>query len=164
VYIESKNQLQQFYAQPSEQAITKEVSSLEQKAINFIQSSTLVIISTFDNAGEINVSPRGGQAGFVAVLTNNAILIPDAKGNNRIDSLFNIIETGKIGCLFLAPNSQQTLRVNGDARISINPQHLALDFGLPSPPKTCIEVSITAVFLHCSMSLQRAKLGLALQS
>jgi len=160
VYIKSKNQLRAFYAQPNDRAISKEVPSLDQNAINFIQASPLVIISTFDKTGKINVSPRGGKRGFVGVLRNNTFIIPDAKGNNRLDSLENIIDNGKIGCLFLAPDSQQTLRINGNASISVNEQHLALDFGLARPPKTCIEVAITQVFMHCSMSLQRSNITL----
>jgi len=160
VYIESKHQLQALYPQPSERAISKEVSSLNQTAIDFINTSPLVIISTFSNTGEINVSPRGGDTGFVGVITNNTLIIPDAQCNNRLDSLNNIIDTGKIGCLFLSPDSQQTLRINGEAKISINEQHLALDFGLSRPPRICIEISITQVFMHCSMSLKRAKVTL----
>lgn len=160
MYIESKRKLRQLYALPKARAIEKELPTLDEHAISFIKLSPFVIISTFDEEGKMNISPRGGEAGFVSVLTDNSIIIPDAKGNNRIDSLFNIIETGKIGCLFLVPNLNETLRVNGNARISVKDQHLGLDFGLSSPPKSCIEVTITEVFLHCSMALMRSKLKL----
>jgi PPOX class probable FMN-dependent enzyme len=160
MYIESKQQLRQLYASPKAHAIAKEVPVLDEIAMNFIRSSTLVVISTFDANGKVNVSPRGGETGFVKILADNQIIIPDAKGNNRIDSLMNIIDTGKIGCLFLVPNSNETLRLNGYAKISVHEQHLNLDFGLTKPPHSCIEITITDVFLHCSMSLSRSKIKL----
>jgi hypothetical protein len=69
------------------------------------------------------------------------------------------VETAKIGCLFLAPNANETLRVNGTAKVSVKKEHLGLDFGLSRMPKSCIEVAITEVFLHCTMSLKRAKVS-----
>jgi len=160
VYIESKHQLRQLYALPKARAIEKELDLLDEQSIRFIQSSPFVVISTFDEEGKMNISPRGGAAGFVSILSHKSIIIPDVKGNNRIDSLFNIVETGKVGCLFLVPNLNETLRINGNAKVSINKEHLGLDFGLSRPPKSCIEVAITEVFLHCSMSLIRSKLRL----
>ena len=160
MYIESKRQLRQIYALPKARAIEKELQALDERSISFIKLSPFVVISTFDVEGKMNISPRGGEAGFVSVLSDKSIIIPDAKGNNRIDSLFNIVDTGKIGCLFLAPNLNETLRVNGNAKVSVKEQHFALDFGLSRPPISCIEIAITEVFLHCSMSLLRSKLRL----
>ncbi len=142
---------------PKDRALTKEMHALDEHAISFITSSDFVVISTFDNEGKINTSPRGGETGFVNILNNSTLIIPDARGNNRIDSLLNIIETGKVGCLFFVPNLNETLRVNGTAKISVDEHHLALDFGLSSTPKSVIEVTITQMFLHCSMSLKRSK-------
>ena len=160
MYIESKHQLRELYGLPKVRAIEKELNALDEPSIDFIQSSPFIVMSTFDTEGKMNISPRGGVPGFVAVLHDKSIIIPDAKGNNRVDSLFNIIETGKVGCLFLVPHSKKTLRVNGDAKISLKAEHLTLDFGLPSPPKSCIEVAVTGSFLHCSMSLIRSNLKL----
>ena len=161
MYIQSKCQLRKLYALPKSKAIEKESQVLDEHAISFIESSPFVVISTFDEKGKINISPRGGKRGFVSVLSGKCIIIPDAKGNNRIDSLLNIVETDKIGCLFLVPKLNETLRINGSAKVSVKEQHLGLDFGLPIAPKSCIEVTITEVFLHCSKSLIRSKLMLA---
>jgi len=81
------------------------------------------------------------------VLNKNCLLIPDGKGNNRLDSLVNIVETGDIGCLFLIPGVDETLRVNGVARISTAADHLSFFSSYPNAPKTCIELTIKEVFL-----------------
>lgn len=83
--------------------------------------------------------------------------MPDGKGNNRLDSLVNIIETGHIGCLFLIPGVDETLRVNGLARISTSAEHLGLFSNSSNRPKVCVEIIIKEVFLHCAKALMRSE-------
>jgi len=106
----------------------------------------------------MDCSPRGGPPGFVKVLDDNCFVIPDGKGNNRLDSLINIVATGDNGCLFLIPGIDETLRVNGNARISQSESHLKLFSNERNLPKVCIEITVKEVFLHCAKALMRSNL------
>jgi PPOX class probable FMN-dependent enzyme len=158
MYIESEEQLREIYGYPKGRAIDKQLPSLEQHSINFIAHSPFVTISSRSKTGLVDCSPRGGKPGFVKVLSKNCILFPDGKGNNRLDSLVNIVETGDLGCLFLIPGVDETLRVNGVARISTTAEHLSLFSDYSNPPKTCIELIVKEVFLHCAKALMRSEL------
>jgi len=156
--IKSEEQLREIYGHAKGRAKDKQLSALEKHSINFIEHSPFLTISTYSNSGAVDCSPRGGAPGFVKILDEKTILLPEAKGNNRLDSLCNIIETGNIGCLFLIPGVDETLRINGTARISISEDYLALFSNERNPPKACIELTITEVFLHCAKALMRSKL------
>jgi PPOX class probable FMN-dependent enzyme len=158
MHIESEEQLREIYGYPKGRAKDKQLSALERHSINFIEHSPFITISTHAKSGLVDCSPRGGTPGFVKILSATCIIIPDGKGNNRLDSLVNIIETGDIGCLFLIPGVDETLRINGFARISTSVDHLSLFSNEPNPPKTCIEITIKEVFLHCAKALMRSKL------
>ena len=158
MYIESEEQLRELYGHAKGRAKDKQLPRLERHSINFIACSPFVVISTYAKLGSVDSSPRGGNRGFIKVVNDKCIIIPDSKGNNRLDSLVNIIETAEIGCLFLIPGVDETLRVNGRARISTSAQHLSLFSDERNPPKTCIEITITEVFLHCAKALMRSKL------
>ncbi|WP_196138715.1 pyridoxamine 5'-phosphate oxidase family protein [Aliikangiella sp. G2MR2-5] len=156
--ITSEEELRALYGFPKGRAKDKQLARLEKHSIQFISLSPFVLISTSDKQGRLDCSPRGGEQGFVKVLDEQTLLIPDSKGNNRLDSLVNIVETGNVGCLFMIPGVDETLRVNGDACLSISKEHLALFSGWKNPPKSCIKISITEVFLHCAKALMRSKL------
>lgn len=158
MHIKSDEQLREIYGYPKGRAKEKQLTSLEQHSINFIEYSPFVAISTRAKSGLVDCSPRGGEPGFVKILSDKCIIIPDGKGNNRLDSLVNIVETGDIGCLFLIPGVDETLRVNGLARISTAKEHLDLFSNLRNPPKTCIELTTKEVFLHCAKALIRSDL------
>jgi PPOX class probable FMN-dependent enzyme len=158
MHIESEEQLREIYGYPKGRASNKQLSSLEPHSTNFIEHSPFVVISTHAKSGLVDCSPRGGKPGFVKILSDNCIILPDGKGNNRLDSLVNIIETGDIGCLFLIPGVDETLRVNGHARISTSIEHLGLFSNDQNPAKTCIEITIKEVFLHCAKALMRSEL------
>jgi len=158
MYIESEEHLRKLYGFPKGRSKAKELSNLEYHSKNFIQHSPFLTISSRGKTGSVDCSPRGGAPGFVKMLDDHSFVIPDGKGNNRLDSLINIIETGDIGCLFLIPGVDETLRVNGKARISQTESHLKLFSGEQNPPKVCIEVTVEEVFLHCAKALMRSKL------
>ncbi len=158
MYIASEEQLRALYGFPKGRSKEKQLTKLEYHAKNFIAHSPFLTISTHGESGFMDCSPRGGSPGFVKVLDDNRFVIPDGKGNNRLDSLINIIETGDIGCLFLIPGIDETLRVNGTARISQNESHLNLFSRERNPPKVCIEITVNEVFLHCAKALMRSKL------
>jgi uncharacterized protein len=158
MYLESEEQLRELYGYPKGRAKDKQLPSLERHSSNFLAHSPFVTISTYAKSGSVDCSPRGGNPGFVKIINDNCIILPDGKGNNRLDSLVNIIETGQIGCLFLIPGVDETLRINGLARISTSPEYLSLFSDDRNPPKTCIEITIKEVFLHCAKALMRSEL------
>ncbi|MFT5708743.1 MAG: PPOX class probable FMN-dependent enzyme [Oceanospirillaceae bacterium] len=158
MYIESEEQIREIYGHAKGRAKEKQLASLERHSINFIAKSPFATIATAAKSGTLDCSPRGGKPGFVYVLNEQCILIPDSKGNNRLDSLVNIIETGKIACLFLIPGIDETLRVNGTARISTAEAHLSLFTDERIPLKSCIVIDIQEVFLHCAKALMRSDL------
>ncbi|TBR44853.1 pyridoxamine 5'-phosphate oxidase family protein [Marinomonas agarivorans] len=158
MYVNSEEALRKLYGFPKGRAVQKQLSALEKHTINFIGHSPFFTLSTYNRDGFVDCSPRGGKAGFVKVVDEHHLLIPDSKGNNRLDSLINIIETGNVGCLFLIPGIDETLRINGTARITTNTDYLSLFREEKNPPKTCLEVEITEVFLHCAKALMRSAL------
>lgn len=158
MYIESEEQLRNIYAFAKGRAKDKQLDALEKHSINFIRLSPFLTLSTHNKLGLVDCSPRGGEPGFVKVVNENCLLIADAKGNNRLDSLMNIVETGQAGCLFFIPGVDETLRVNGIARISTHPEHLELFQHEKRTPVSCIEISIKEVFLHCAKAFMRSNL------
>ena len=151
-------QLRNLYGTPTGRVSKKVLPKLEQHSRHFIAKSPMAIISTFDTEGKVDTSPRGGEPGFVHVLDDNCILIPDSKGNNRVDSLINIASTGRIGMLFLMPGIDETLRINGAANVTAEQEYLGLFPSVQRPPKSCIVVHIEEVFLHCAKALMRSEL------
>lgn len=154
----SKEQLRTLYGFPSGRAKDKVLGALENHSIHFIECAPFLVLSSVNKQGQLDASPRGGQPGFVKVINNAKIVIPDAKGNNRIDSLINIVETGEIGLLFLIPGIDETLRINGKAYISTGQEDLELFSSENHLPKSCIVVSVQEVFLHCAKAFMRSKI------
>jgi len=156
--IKTENELRELYGWAKGRAKSKVLNQLEKHSKNFIEQSPFFVMSTYDREGRVDASPRGGKPGFVKILDDNTLLFPDAKGNNRVDSLVNIVETGNIGCIFLIPGIDETLRINGTATISTKAAHIALFYEEKNPPKTCIEIKISEMFLHCAKALMRSEL------
>lgn len=155
--IETVAQLRALYPAPSERVVKKELAALDGHCQRFIALSPFVVIGS-GSAQAMDASPRGGTPGFVRVLDENTLLIPDVAGNNRLDTLQNIIASGQVGLLFLIPGVEETLRVNGAARLSTRAASLAHFADEKRPPKLVIEVSVAAAFLHCPKALMRARL------
>ncbi len=155
-------ELRALYGAPSERAVLKERPKLDAHAMRIISLAPFVVLSTHGADGTCDASPRGGEPGFVKVLDDATLLIPDSPGNNRIDSLQNIIQTTQVGLLFLVPGVDETLRVNGSARISTEDslREMCTDTltGKPRVPKLVIRVHVKASFLHCAKALMRADL------
>ena len=156
--ITSQDQLRALYGEPNERAVNKVLGGFDKHVLHFISLSPFLAISTIDADGNLDVSPRGGEPGFVKVIGNNELLIHDAKGNKRVDSLSNIVDTGFIGTLFFIPGVDEALRINGRATVSVDPTHLSLFEREANPPKSCIHLVATQVFLHCAKALMRSKL------
>jgi hypothetical protein len=156
--INTLKELRSLYKFPAERAIKKEIGSLDKHCLDFISVSPFVLLSTTDSSFSLDVSPRGGDPGFVKINSDGKLLIPDFPGNNRLDSLTNILNTGKIGLLFLIPGFDETLRINGSAYISTDENDINLYANERRIPKTAICVTVTAAFFHCAKAFLRSKL------
>lgn len=156
--IENENLLREMYGFPKGRATLKQLAALEKHSIGFIQRAPFVVLATVSKGYHLDNSPRGGQPGFVKVVDDHTLIIPDSKGNNRLDSLVNIINTARVGCLFIIPGIDETLRVNGRAKLSTDPKFLAFFDDDKNQPKCVIEIAIEEVFLHCAKAFMRANL------
>lgn len=156
--IQSVAALRQLYAQPQERAVKKEIRALDLHCRRFIALSPFVVLATGSAQHDLDASPRGGEPGFVKVTSDGELLIPDAPGNNRLDSLENIVATGQLGLLFMIPGVDETLRVNGRAMLSLAPEHIAACTNERRAPKLVIHVTVTAAYLHCAKAFLRSKL------
>jgi PPOX class probable FMN-dependent enzyme len=147
--------LREIYAAPGEGAIRKQMTELTDQTRQLIACTSLVLVASVDAEGNCDVSPRGGPAGFVSVLDSRTVAIPDATGNKRLDSLENIIATGRAGLLFVIPGRTTTLRLNGRACVSTRPDLLSQLTAVGKPPASALVVGIDEVYPHCPKSLLR---------
>ncbi|MET7286978.1 MSMEG_1061 family FMN-dependent PPOX-type flavoprotein [Streptomyces sp. NPDC005573] len=148
--------LRQVYASPGDAARRKQMTELTAETRRLIGCSSLVLVASADAEGNCDVSPRGGPAGFVAVLDERTVAIPDATGNKRLDTLENVIATGRAGLLFVIPGRTTTLRVNGRACVSTRPELLSQLTAVGKPPASALVLGIEEVYPHCPKSLLRA--------
>lgn len=156
--IDSIEVLRAHYRNPGQGAIAKVTHAIDEGCRDFIALSTLVLIGTADSDGRHDVSPRGGPAGFVRVLDENRLAIPDLNGNNRLDTLGNLIERPGIGLLFLLPGLDETLRINGTAWVTTDDTVLDLFTDQVKRPTTAIGVQVEHAYLHCAKALRRGGL------
>ncbi|HUL63437.1 MAG TPA: pyridoxamine 5'-phosphate oxidase family protein [Burkholderiaceae bacterium] len=156
--IESIEQLRNLYAAPKERAIRKQLTHLDVYCRRFISLSPFLVLASSDADGRTDASPRGGDPGFVKVPNDSTLLIPDAPGNNRLDSLENIVTTSQVGLLFVIPGVDETLRANGIAILSDAERDNDLCANERRRPKLVIRVSVREAYLHCAKALMRARL------
>lgn len=156
--IATHSALRELYAPVNPRSALKELTQLDVHAKRFISLSPFVIISSYGEDGRADTSPRGGEAGFVKVVDAGTLLIADSPGNNRLDSLENIIATKQIGLLFMVPGVDETLRVNGTAVLSTDEAERKLCEDSRRVPKLVIRVSVHASYLHCAKALMRSDL------
>jgi uncharacterized protein len=139
-------------------AAIKALPALDQHARDFIARAPFLTVGTQGPGGRADVSPRGDPAGFVQVLDDRTLAIPDRPGNNRLDTLSNILADPNIGLLFLVPGFDDTLRVNGTAVLSTDPDLLRGMAVNDRVPTLAIVVTVAEVFLHCAKALRRSRL------
>jgi len=156
--IDSTETLRQLYPQPNARALRKQLAQLDQHCKRFIELTPFVVISSAGSDGRLDASPRGGEAGFIKVVNDTTLWIPDSPGNNRLDSLSNIIETGRIGLLFLIPGVDETLRINGRARVTADPVKTHAFATEKRVTQVIIDVTVEEAYLHCAKALMRSKL------
>lgn len=156
--ITSLEALRSLYASARERSVKKELQQLDVHCTRFISLSPLVVVSSSGASGALDASPRGGEPGFVRVQGNGTLLIPDAPGNNRLDTLENVVQTGQVGLLFFVPGMDETLRVNGKAVLSTLAAELELCKDAKRTPKLVIRVTVESAYLHCAKALMRSAL------
>lgn len=156
--IGSEQELRALHAPPSDLVKKKCVARLDKHCRDFIALSPFLVLGTANAKGQADVSPRGDPPGFVKVLDDTTLLIPDRPGNNLLDSLSNIVANPEVGLLFVIPGFDETLRVNGRAEVLREPALLAPLAVEGKPAKVAIRVHVREVYLHCAKSFRRARL------
>jgi hypothetical protein len=155
--VTSEAQLDALYGQPAGAAVIKEIDHISEHYRRFIDVSPFVIVATSGPEG-LDCTPRGDPAGFVRVVDDRTVMLPDRRGNNRIDTLRNIVRDPRISLLFLVPGVGRTLRINGRAAINIEPE-LCASFTMEGKvPRSVIVVTAERVYTQCPKALVRSKL------
>lgn len=156
--IECEESLRTLYGKPSPLAERKCIDHIDKHCAAFIALSPFLCLGTSRKDGAADVSPRGDAPGFVQVLDRKTIAIPDRPGNNRMDSFTNVLENPAVGLLFMIPGIDETLRINGRARVSTDPALLAGMAVQGKLPKSALVVEVQEAMLHCAKALRRSKL------
>lgn len=153
-----EHELRNIYGEPGDRARHKVLTRLDKHALHFMSHSPFLVLATINERGQMDASPRGGSPGFVKAANDTRVVIPDQKENNRIDSLVNIAKTGQAGLLMMIPGIDETLRINGKAIVTQDPELLSLFKNEEKPPITCIVLTVEEVFLHCAKAFMRSRL------
>src|SRR5215813_9121856 len=156
--VTSKQELRTIFGQPSERAVLKCQSSLDEHARAFIAVSPFLLLATSNAAGQCDVSPKGDAPGFVLVLDDRRLFIPDRPGNRRLDGMGNILENPHAGVIFFVPGREDTLRVNGRAWVVRDPALLERTAAMGKQPNFGIGLEVEECFLHCAKAFKRSRL------
>jgi PPOX class probable FMN-dependent enzyme len=143
---------------PGERTLLKQIAALEKHSKRFIELAPFLVIASVNRAGVMDASPRGGEPGFVKIRDDKTILIPDSPGNNRLDTLTNILATGQVGLIFFIPGVDETLRINGAALLDDDATVCQQCADIKRVPKLVIQVTIAELYLHCAKALMRSAL------
>lgn len=159
-FVTSHEQLRSVYKtpEPDSNPIRKELGRLDAHCRAFVARSPFVLMGTSDGKGNADVTPKGDKPGFAVVLDDTTIAIPDRPGNNRLDTLENIILEPAVGLLFLIPGMNETLRVNGEAKITLDPvlrERLAVE---GKPPISVVVITVKSAYMHCAKAFMRSQL------
>ncbi|MFS1512088.1 pyridoxamine 5'-phosphate oxidase family protein [Chengkuizengella sp. SCS-71B] len=156
--VTSEEELREMLGYPSERAIKKVVSKLDSHCRQYLRLSPFVVLSTSDANGICDVSPRGDAPGFIHIIDDKHIVLPERQGNKRMDSIKNILSNQHVGLIFLIPGLKETLRINGKACVIKDQEmlkHMAVN---EQVPLLGIGIQIEECFVHCGKSLIRSQL------
>ena len=156
--VTNEMELRTIYKGPHEIAVKKVLPELDKHSRHFIELSPFLVLSTVRADGYCDASPRGDAPGFVRILDDNNLFLPDRPGNNRLDSLTNILKNPGIGVLFMIPGLEETLRVNGNATIVSDIGLLETSIVKGKTPKSGLKIDINEVYIHCGKSIRRSKI------
>lgn len=155
--VTTEAELEALYGQPSGAAIIKEIDHISDHYRAFIDAAPFVVLATSGPEG-LDCTPRGDPAGFVRVVDRHTVMLPDRRGNNRLDTLRNILHDPRIGLLFLIPGTTRTLRINGRAVIDTDPELCASFTMEGKAPRSVIVVTAERVYFQCPKALVRSRL------
>lgn len=155
--IDTVEQLRALYGEPVPRSLTKELDHISAHYQQFIEKAPFVVVATAGPEG-LDCSPRGDPAGFVRVVDKHTVLIPDRRGNNRLDTLQNIVRDPRISLLFLIPGVGETMRINGHARLTTDPELLESFNVQGKTPRSVIVITVHRMYFQCQKALVRSKL------
>jgi uncharacterized protein len=150
--------LRTVYKQPGGGAVGKDIAQIDAHFAHFISLSPFLCMGTMGENGLCDVSPRGGEPGFVHVMDARTLAMPDRPGNNRLDSLGNITRNPGVGLLFFVPGFEDTLRVNGVARVTTDAELMVRFASDGKPPRSVMLIDVKEAYLHCVKAIKRAGL------
>ena len=156
--VRTNEELRQRYAEPRERSLRKQLDHLDPHCCRFVELSPFCVLATCGPDGLPDATPRGGEPGFVHVLDERTLLLPDRPGNNRLDSLSNLTANPGVGLLFFVPGVDETLRVNGTAELRDEPELVGRFDRQGKLPATVLVVSVREAYLHCAKALMRSRL------
>ena len=157
--ITTLDQLRALYAAPGERAVRKQQAQLDAHCQRFIALSPFCVVASGGGPSALlDASPRGGEPGFAKSPDAHTVLLPDATGNNRLDTFTNLLEDPRIGLLFLIPGVDETLRINGTARLRDEALYTDFFTAERQRPRLVIEVRVAEAYLHCPKALMRSRL------
>jgi PPOX class probable FMN-dependent enzyme len=155
--ITSIDQLEELYGQAVPRSLTKEIDYISDHYRAFIEKSPFVVLASIGPEG-LDCSPRGDPAGFVRVVDRKTVMLPDRRGNNRLDTLKNIVRNPLVSLLFLIPGAGETLRINGRAELSIDAEVCASFEMQGKAPRSVVVVTADTVYFQCQKAIARSKL------
>ena len=153
----SEAQLSEHYAAPFETVLKKQIDHIDDYAKKLIAAAPFAILGTL-GANGIDCSPKGGEPGFIHVQDSKPLMLPDRPGNNRLDGIRNLLHNPAIGILFLIPNWDEGFRVNGRAKISVDPELCERFSQNGHPARSVLAIDVEEVFIHCGRAITFAKL------
>lgn len=156
--IKSEEELLSLIGEPSDLAKQKVISILDHHCTNFIEHSPFMVLSTSNSLGQCDVSPRGDAPGFIKVLNERTMMIPERPGNKRMDSMRNILMNPHVGMLFFIPGLEETLRVNGKATLVTDDELLEQMAVRGKKPQIAIVLEVEECFIHCAKAFKRSNL------
>ncbi len=159
--VTTEQELRDIMGYPSEIVTRKTIDHIDEHCRSFIEKSPFITIATSDLNGNLDVSPKGDPAGFVKILSDKMLAIPDRPGNRKADTLRNIIQNPNIGLIFLIPGIKETLRVNGEARVVTDTSVLELLACQGKSPSFAIIVTVKEAFMHCAKCIIRSNLWMS---
>jgi PPOX class probable FMN-dependent enzyme len=156
--VRTHEELRERYAEPRERSLRKQLDHLDPHCRRFVELSPFCVLATCGPDGLPDATPRGGEPGFVHVLDEHTLLLPDRPGNNRLDSLGNLTVNPGVGLLFFVPGVDETLRVNGTCELRDDPELVGRFDREGKLPATVLVVSVQEAYLHCAKALMRSRL------
>lgn len=156
--IKTLQALRSLYAEPVARVIRKDIGCIDEHIGRFIELSPFMVMASGDSTQRLDASPRGGLPGFVRVLNKHTLLVPDSAGNNRLDTLENILARPQVGLLFMIPGVEEMARVNGQAVLLTDSALLDVFGDEQRRPKLVIQINVQEAYLHCAKSVMRSQI------